>query len=318
MAGGPLFYGKCVRLEVYDVVQKHFSVFRIPDDDLGIVVVLPDAHEHAAARKFLNVVLSRMLYLLVYIVRRGAHGFVEISRRAKLVIVNLTVVSFDVLRVSGSRILLPGLSGDLDNTVSHTDAVRIILRYEFPDGVLFVRIGYAVQNVRVDHNDGLAPVSLFYRIPRPVRLGRVLSVHRRAEVRSVYSEAVAQLHLRLEHLAILVPRGESRPSELRYALPLHLKRSDRLGGAVRIRRTGRRLKSKLHASRTSRIRRKRILRPLDRISLVLYLIPSLRRDLRRKGEFFFQRLRKRLKRRVEILHAPRRVLDTRRLVRHLR
>ena len=291
---------------------------RIPDDDLGIVVVLPDAHEHAAARKFLNVVLSRMLYFFVYIVRRGAHGFVEISRRTQLVIENLSVVLFGKARVSGTSVLSPGLSGDLDNTVSHTDAVRIILRYEFSDGVLFVRIGYTVQNVRVDHNDGLAPVGLFYRIPRPVRLGRVLSVHRCAEVRSVYSEAVTQLHLRLEQLAVLIPRGESRPSELRDALPLHLKRRDRLGGAVRIRRTGRRLKSKLHAPRTARIRRKRILRPLDRISLVLYLISSLRRDLRRKGEFFFQRLRKRLERRVEILHAPRRVLDTRRLVRHLR
>ena len=128
MAGGPLFYGKCVRLEVYNVVQKHFSVFRIPDDDLGIVVVLPDAHEHASARKFSDVVLSRMLYFFVYIVRRGAHGFFEISRRTQLVIVSLSVVLFNVLRVAGSGVLLPGLSGDLDNTVSHTDAVRIILR----------------------------------------------------------------------------------------------------------------------------------------------------------------------------------------------
>ena len=101
---------------------------RIPDDDLGVVVVLPDAHEHASARKFLNVVLSRMLYFFVYIVRRGAHGFVEISRRTQLVIVYLSVVLFNVLRVAGSGVLLPGLSGDLDNTVSHTDAVRIILR----------------------------------------------------------------------------------------------------------------------------------------------------------------------------------------------
>ena len=69
-----------------------------------------------------------MLYFFVYIVRRGAHGFVEISRRTQLVIVYLSVVLFNVLRVAGSGVLLPGLSGDLDNTVSHTDAVRIILR----------------------------------------------------------------------------------------------------------------------------------------------------------------------------------------------